>query len=99
MPNKPLNSKDKKIRVKLGDAVSKGDIDIVTFINIFQTAAQRLNMDLSRLDLSKMLKGRDINELLPFDAGSRRRSLIFKVVTWNYYPLLDLLKKHGMRFD
>jgi hypothetical protein len=56
-------------------------------------------MDLTGVSLTKVLKGRDPNEIIPFSTESKSASLLFKVVEWDCVPLLDLLKSHGVKFD
>lgn len=83
----------------MGESIYRTKIDLVNFINIFEQASSKLNIDLSGVSLSKVLKGKDPNKMIPFSAESKSASLLFKVVEWDCVPLLDLLKNHGVRFD
>ena len=83
----------------MGKSIERSDIDFVNFINIFDQASKKLNVDVSDVNLKKVLKGKDPNDLMPLNKESIFSSLIFKVIKWDCVPLLNLLKQHGVRFD
>ena len=83
----------------MGNSIERSDIDFVGFINIFDQAALKLNIDVEDVDLKKVLKGEDPNQLMHFNQDSILNSLIFSVTKWDCVPLLNLLKRHNVMFD
>jgi hypothetical protein len=90
---------DERPYVMMGKSIERSDIEFVNFINIFDQASKKLNIDMSGVNLKKVLKDKDPNELIPLNPESILSSLIFKVIEWDCVELLNLLKRHNVKFD